>query len=120
MEIMDEGMAYGIEMLMKTKVLHLTLLMRTKHQIHIIIMLILLLRYLLDDHVDYRFYKQHIFRKITSHLIILIIGWVSDGYPIYGPYGYSDPTDTNSVIRRMIYGYKKRDITNRTSYPMET
>ena len=76
------------------------------------------LRYLLDDHVDYNSISNTYSEKITSPANHSpIIGWVSDGYPIYGPYGYSDPTDTNSVIRRMISGYQKRDITNRTSYP---
>lgn len=30
-----------------------------------------------------------------------IIGWCFDGYPIYGPFGYQDPTDPNSQIQRM-------------------
>ena len=30
-----------------------------------------------------------------------IIGWAFDGNPIYGPYGYDDPTDQSSAIRRM-------------------
>ena len=41
-----------------------------------------------------------------------IIGWVNDGLPIYGPYGYSDPTDPNSSVRRMISGYQMRDGSN--------
>ena len=29
-----------------------------------------------------------------------VVGWSLDGYPIYGPYGYSDPADsTSSVVR---------------------
>jgi hypothetical protein len=34
-----------------------------------------------------------------------IIGWAYDGNPIYGPYGYSDPLDKNSSIKRLISGY---------------
>ena len=34
-----------------------------------------------------------------------IIGWAYDGNPIYGPYGYSDPDDTNSSIRVIETGY---------------
>lgn len=34
-----------------------------------------------------------------------IIGWAYDGNPIYGPYGYSDPDDLNSEIKRLISGY---------------
>jgi len=50
-----------------------------------------------------------------------IIGWVADGYPIYGPYGYSDSEDPSSPIRRMISGYQLRtDLASgaaRASYP---
>lgn len=38
-----------------------------------------------------------------------IIGWAFDGNPIYGPFGYSDPTDQGSEIQRMISSYKLRD-----------
>ncbi len=41
-----------------------------------------------------------------------IIGWCRDGLPIYGPYGYSDPTNPESPIRRMISGYQLRDGSN--------
>ena len=34
-----------------------------------------------------------------------IIGWSYDGNPIYGPYGYSDPEDINSVSRILTTGY---------------
>ena len=34
-----------------------------------------------------------------------IIGWAYDGNPIYGPYGYSDPEDENSTIRKLSSGY---------------
>ena len=35
-----------------------------------------------------------------------IIGWAYDGNPIYGPYGYSNPSDENSVIRILNSGYE--------------
>ena len=35
-----------------------------------------------------------------------IIGWAYDGNPIYGPYGYDDPSITNNS-RRLITGYVK-------------
>ena len=35
-----------------------------------------------------------------------IIGWSFDGSPIYGPYGYVDPTDAGGGIRRMRSSYK--------------
>ena len=34
-----------------------------------------------------------------------IIGWAHDGNPIYGPYGYSDPTDQSSSLVRMRSSY---------------
>ena len=34
-----------------------------------------------------------------------IIGWAYDGNPIYGSYGYSDPKNKNSAIRRLTSGY---------------
>ena len=41
-----------------------------------------------------------------------IIGWLRDGLPLYGPYGYSSSMDADSEIRRMISGYQRRDGTN--------
>ena len=35
-----------------------------------------------------------------------IIGWAFDGNPIYGPYGYSDPTDQNSSIAKLNTSYR--------------
>ena len=37
-----------------------------------------------------------------------IIGWAFDGNPIYGPYGYTDPTDQGSEIIRMRSSYALR------------
>jgi hypothetical protein len=34
-----------------------------------------------------------------------IIGWAYDGNPIYGPYGYSNPEDSNTIPKRLISGY---------------
>ncbi|MEZ5327671.1 MAG: YHYH protein [Verrucomicrobiales bacterium] len=56
-----------------------------------------------------------------------IIGWMLDGLPLYGPYGYGDPKDSTSAVRRMISGYQQRDgsngsvdlaTTGRTSLPL--
>ena len=41
--------------------------------------------------------------KITGHSPI--VGWAYDGNPIYGPYGYSNPDDSNSVIKLLETGY---------------
>jgi hypothetical protein len=38
-----------------------------------------------------------------------LLGWMRDGLPIYGPYGYSSALDANSGIRRMVSGFVKRD-----------
>jgi hypothetical protein len=68
------------------------------------------LRYLLGDHVDYNS-STKTFSESTNapakHSPIL--GWVADGFPIYGPYGYSVSNDASSGIRRMISGYVIRN-----------
>lgn len=35
-----------------------------------------------------------------------IYGWAFDGFPIYGPYGYTDGNDINSSVVRVTSGYK--------------
>ncbi len=44
-----------------------------------------------------------------------IVGWAFDGYPIYGPYAYSNATDPNSAVRRLDSSYRARTITQRTT-----
>lgn len=44
-----------------------------------------------------------------------ILGWALDGYPVYGPYGYSDPASTASAIRRMVSGFVERNGTSGTT-----
>jgi len=34
-----------------------------------------------------------------------ILGWSWDGFPIYGPWGYSDPDDMNSAVRNIYSSY---------------
>ena len=46
-----------------------------------------------------------------------ILGWSFDGYPVYGPYGYSDPTNPNSPIKRMASSFQLRSITQRHTLP---
>lgn len=46
-----------------------------------------------------------------------ILGWSFDGYPIYGPYGYSDPMNSTSAVRRMKTGFRLRAMTQRTALP---
>lgn len=73
------------------------------------------LRYLLGDHVDYNpvsnVYSEST-ASVTKHSPIL--AWVADGYPLYGPYGYSNPTNPASGVRRMISGYVPRNGQNGT------
>jgi YHYH protein len=79
------------------------------------------LRYLLGDHVDYsttaKTYSEDT-NTPTKHSPIL--AWVADGVPLYGPYGYSNATNANSGIRRMVSGYVIRNgsygTSNLTSY----
>lgn len=37
-----------------------------------------------------------------------LIGWMLDGYPLYGPYGYSSAMNASSSIKRMQTGYGLR------------
>jgi uncharacterized protein (TIGR03437 family) len=46
-----------------------------------------------------------------------ILGWAFDGYPIYGPYGYADPANPASAIRRLKPSFRLRNITARTTLP---
>ena len=46
-----------------------------------------------------------------------ILGWAFDGYPVYGPYGYSDPTNANSAVKRIKSGFRLRTMTQRTTLP---
>lgn len=74
------------------------------------------LRFQLGDHVDYNATTKTYSEKSgtpTAHSPIL--GWLADGYPLYGPYGYSSAMDATSGIRRMTPGYQKRDGTNGTT-----
>ncbi|MBU6408924.1 MAG: YHYH protein [Verrucomicrobia bacterium] len=68
------------------------------------------LRYLLGDNVDFnpstKAYTEST-NAPTQHSPI--IGWMADGFPLYGPYGYSNPTNPASGIRRMVSGYVPRN-----------
>lgn len=46
-----------------------------------------------------------------------IVGFAFDGYPIYGPYGYSDPNNASSAITRIESSYQLRNITQRHTLP---
>ena len=75
----------------------------------------LALRYQLGDHASYNTVTKNYSEDtnaVTAHSPI--IGWALDGYPIYGPYGYSVATNANSGVRRMVSGYVIRDGTGGT------
>lgn len=44
-----------------------------------------------------------------------IIGFAFDGYPIYGPFGYSDPYDPSSAVVRMESSYVERSLGDESS-----
>lgn len=68
------------------------------------------LRYLLGDHVDFnavtKTYSEST-APVTKHSPI--VGWVRDGFPVYGPYGYSSASNAASGLRRMVSGYQLRN-----------
>jgi hypothetical protein len=67
------------------------------------------IRYLLGDEVSYNPTNDSYTETPTNLHHSPILAWVNDGYPLYGPYGYSNPTNTNSGIRRMVSGYVLRN-----------
>jgi arylsulfatase A-like enzyme len=67
------------------------------------------LRFELGDHVNYN-PATHTYTEATTppnHSPVL--GWSFDGYPIYGPFGYSVAGNPASGVRRMITGFVARD-----------
>ena len=71
------------------------------------------LRHVLGDSVEYDAVANQ-YTEVFNGMHSPILGWVEDGYPVYGPYGYDDPTvgSASQVVRRMGTGYQKRDGTN--------
>ncbi len=45
-----------------------------------------------------------------------ILGWCFDGYPIYGPYGYSSAMNPSSAVTRMRTGFVLRNAANAATY----
>lgn len=84
------------------------------------------LRYVMGDHMSYNAATHTYAENPSMPGHSPIIGWAFDGFPIYGPYGYSNAGDASSPVRRMTSGYVMRDgsfgttnlaVTGRTSYP---
>ncbi|HZQ48433.1 MAG TPA: YHYH protein, partial [Verrucomicrobiae bacterium] len=67
------------------------------------------LRYLLGDNVSYNSTTDTYTENGSQPHHSPILAWVGDGYPLYGPYGYSNATNNASGIRRMISGYVIRN-----------
>lgn len=67
------------------------------------------LRHQLNDHVDYNAANNRYSENTNApQRHSPIVAWVRDGFPIYGPYGYSNPTNPASGLRRMISGFSPR------------
>ena len=75
------------------------------------------LRHQLGDHVDYNATSNIYSESAAAPAHSPILAWVRDGFPIYGPYGYSSPTDALSGARRMVAGYTQRTGATRTTLP---
>ena len=82
------------------------------------------LRHRLGDHVNFdpvtKLYSEAPGSVPPSHSPIL--GWVRDGFPVYGPYAFANPTNAASGVRRMVSGFVPRDVSisavaNRTTLP---
>ena len=82
------------------------------------------LRSLLGDNVNFipatKLYVENTNTATPAHSPIL--GWVRDGYPVYGPYGYSVSNSAASEVRRMVSGFVPRainlaSVSNRTTLP---
>lgn len=74
------------------------------------------LRHQMGDSVDYDLTSNSYTENFNgSHSPI--IAWVDDGLPLYGPYGYSEPLDPTSGVRRMISGFQIRSDIAATGSP---
>ena len=71
------------------------------------------LRYLLGDHVDFdAATKTYHESKTAPQKHSPILGWMQDGFPLYGPYGFANATNSASGVRRMVSGFVLRDENN--------
>lgn len=74
------------------------------------------LRHLLGDNVTYNSATRTYAEKSTAptkHSPLL--GFMADGYPVYGPYGFASANNASSGVRRMVSGFVKRDGSNGTT-----
>lgn len=73
------------------------------------------LRYQLGDNVSYDRVTDTYREASGQPHHSPILGWAYDGYPIYGPYGYSEPKNAASPVRRMVSGYVLQDSRHHTT-----
>jgi hypothetical protein len=45
-------------------------------------------------------------KKLDYTKKMALVGWAADGYPIYGPYGFSTPADPKSPLKLLKSGYR--------------
>ena len=64
------------------------------------------MRYILGDNLFEQVGTGNILEQEDQLAHSPIIGWAFDGNPIYGPYGYSDPTDQSSTIAKLDTSFK--------------
>jgi hypothetical protein len=85
------------------------------------------LRFQLGDNATYNSSTDTYSENTNSLQHSPIVGWAFDGFPIYGPYGYANPTNPASGVRRLVSGYVHRDgqygttnlnVAGRTSLPL--
>ncbi len=75
----------------------------------------LALRFQLGDNVEWSAAKNQYVEITGTKKHSPILGWARDGYPIYGPYGYTDCSGSGSTVAAMRSGYVLRDGTNGTT-----
>lgn len=45
-------------------------------------------------------------KKLDWQHKMALVGWAADGYPIYGNYGYTSPTDARSPLKKLTSSYR--------------
>jgi hypothetical protein len=54
-------------------------------------------------------------QKLQAHGKPVLIGYAADGFPIYGPFGYKNPLDPNSGIKKLKSSYRLKTSSRSTS-----
>jgi hypothetical protein len=48
---------------------------------------------------------------------VVLVGWAADGFPIYGPWGFSDPKDAASPLKKLASSYRVKKGTRPSGPP---